>query len=113
MAIKEIKHPQFFSDLTGCYYDTYKEACKAEFRELLVQALDSDTPVGLQMSSGACCDLASWFADRYPELWAPKASLEQVMNRVYAANHGMSSIEFERVIKCLLDGYDVTIREKK
>lgn len=58
----------YFSDLTGCDYDTMAEACKAEFRELLAQRMVAETLIG----NGECHDAAAFFAEAYPELWMPK-----------------------------------------
>lgn len=63
----------YYSELTGCTYDTMAEACKAEFRELLVQRMTAETAY----PEYTCQDFATMFTTYYPELWMPKMTENQ------------------------------------
>lgn len=114
MTITTVQKPVFRSDLTGCEYESYDDAAKAEFRELLAQALVSDGPVG--MNQGEYYDLATWFADRYTELWKPKAKepdavFANVVKKIGQLRPIISEETIATLLTTLFREYKVTIKE--
>lgn len=115
MTITAIQKPLFHSDLTGCNYDTYEDACKAEFRELLAQRLQAESALHCTV----CLDLATWFADAYPELWKPKAPVSTEVDRallvaqLYQQVPGVSSKHIAAMLDGLVAHYNVSITAKE
>lgn len=116
MTIEARQVTMYYSNLTGSEYHTMADACRAEFCEMLAQALESDGAVDL--SSEGYDAIANFMADRYKELWMPK-----IANEVITTNSIIGSVEHRlphigkgivrEVLFALFGNFEVTVGEKQ
>lgn len=105
----------YHSALTGCDYESYEAAQKAEAREMLAQAMNSDMPVDMRLDE--CNDIATWLVDRYPELWkSPNdkgLTIEFIESTVASRVAGyVSSGNVREVLTALYGSFNVVVTAK-